>query len=101
MYCIGIHLIERDAEMKETLTRDDLYNILEIGLVAQLRAIRAGRRGQSGLTRRGPRPGTKSNMSLIEDILRASGQPLHINEIILRARRDHGIELSANRSCRH
>ena len=28
-------------------------------------------------------------MSVIEDILRTAGEPLHVNEIILRARRDH------------
>mgnify|MGYP001239249061 CR=1 FL=1 len=79
--------------MKEPLTRDDLLDVLENGLVAQLRAIRASRRGEAGSTRRGPRLGKKSNMSTIEDILRTSGQPLHINEIIRRARQDHGREL--------
>jgi len=85
--------MERDAKMKEPVTRDDFLDVLETGLVAQLRAIRACRRGPAGSARRGPRLGKKSNMATIEDILRASGQPLHINEIIRRARQDHGIAL--------
>ena len=79
--------------MKEALTRDDLLDVLESTLTAQLRVIRAFRRGTTGEGRRGPRPGRKSNMSTIEDILRTAGQPLHINDIITRARRDHGLQL--------
>ena len=79
--------------MSEPLTREDLLDVLEVGLVAQLRVLRAARRGQTGMPRRRPRLGRKSNMSIIEDILAAAGQPLHINDIITRAQRDHGIEL--------
>lgn len=79
--------------MKESLTRDDLLDVLEASLTAQLRVIRAFRRGAAGGTRRGPRAGRKSNMSIIEDILATAGQPLHINDIIMRAQRDHGVEL--------
>ena len=35
-----------------------------------------------------------SNIGVVEDVLRNAGQPLHISEIIIRAKQDHGIELS-------
>ena len=79
--------------MDRPLTRDDLLDVLESILRAQLRAVRASRRGSGTGGRRGRRAGKKSNISIIQDILTASGQPLHINDIIVRARRDHGVEL--------
>jgi hypothetical protein len=79
--------------MDRPLTRDDLLDVLESSLSAQLRAVRASRRGSGTGGRRGRRVGKKSNMSIVQDILTASGQPLHINDIIVWARRDHGVEL--------
>ena len=79
--------------MNRPLTRDDLLDVLESSLSAQLRAVRASRRGHDAGARRGGRDGKKSNISLVKDILTASREPLHINDIILRARRDHGVEL--------
>jgi len=65
--------------------RDDLIDVLEIVTKAQLRALRA-------LRRRKPRPDapaprrSKSNMDITEDILRMEGGPLHVSEIIRRAK---------------
>jgi hypothetical protein len=79
--------------MSGPLTRDDLIDVLESMLEGQLRAVRSlrgGRRRESGGK---VKAGKKSNMSVVEDILSAAGAPLHVNEIIVRAKREHGMEL--------
>jgi hypothetical protein len=78
--------------MNRPLTRDDLLDVLELALKGQLSALRASRRAQAGIARRGPRAGKRSNIAIVKDILEAAGQPLHINEIIAIAHRDHGVE---------
>lgn len=35
-----------------------------------------------------------SNIGVVGDVLRNAGQPLHVSEIIIRAKQDHGVELS-------
>lgn len=35
-----------------------------------------------------------SNIDVVQDVLRNAGQPLHVTEIIIRAKQDHGIDLS-------
>ena len=77
--------------MADSLTRGDLIDALETMLEGQLRAVRGLRAGPKPKRRRAD--GRKSNIQLVIDILSAAGEPLHINEIILRARRDHGVEL--------
>lgn len=66
-------------------TRDDLLEILETSLKAQLRAVRS--------LRSGPPPPSppeavkrRSNMSVVEDLLNQAGRPLHVTEIIELAR---------------
>jgi hypothetical protein len=74
------------------LTKTDLLEILENATLAQLRALRAIRRSQE--RKRPPsEPGRKSNMDLVRDILIAAKGPLHVNEIILRAKKDHRRQL--------
>jgi hypothetical protein len=63
-------------------TRDDLIEILEKMTEAQLRALRQLRRKPAAFV--SPRQ-RKSNMSVIEDILREAEGPLHVREIIERA----------------
>ena len=80
--------------MDKKLTRDDLICIMESTLKAQLRELRhlrGGVRRGGGDTREGS--GKKSNMSIIKDILTQAGEPLHVNEIIDRARRKHSVRL--------
>jgi hypothetical protein len=79
--------------MSDPLSRDELLDVFEEMLDGQIRALRSLRGGRRrGDT--GPAQGKKkSNMSIIEDILALAGEPLHINEIILRAKRDHGVDL--------
>ena len=78
--------------MSDPLTRDELIDTLETVLEGQLRALRSlrgvGRRRVPSAAGR-----KKSNMAVIEDILTAAGEPLHVNEIIARAKRDHGVGL--------
>ena len=77
--------------MAENLTRGDLIDALETMLEGQLRAVRGLRAGPKPRRRRAD--GSKSNIQVVIDILSAAGEPLHVNEIIVRARRDHGVEL--------
>lgn len=67
------------------LTKNDLLEVLENSTFAQLRALRALRRSHE---RQPSEPGRKSNMHIVYDILVAAKGPLHINEIILRAKKD-------------
>jgi hypothetical protein len=79
--------------MSDSLSRNELLEVLEKMLDGQVRALRSLR---SGRLRGGADPARgkkKSNISIIKDVLLAAGEPLHINEIILRAHRDHGREL--------
>ena len=79
--------------MSDPATREYVIEILEAMLDGQLRALRALRRGAGRRKPAGSRPGRKSNTDLVEDILLSAGSPLHVNEIISRALRDHGREL--------
>ena len=74
------------------LTKSDLLEILENSTLAQLRALRALRRSQD--RKRPPSaPDRKSNMDIVHDILTAAKGPLHVTEIILRAKKDHRRQL--------
>jgi len=80
--------------MDNKLTRGDLINIMESTLKAQLRELRhlrGGGRRVADDVREGA--GKKSNMSIIKDILTEAGEPLHINDIIDRARKKHAVKL--------
>ena len=77
--------------MADRLTRGDLLDVLDNMLAAQLRSVRSMRGG--GKPRRRRANGRKSNIETVIDILRKAGGPLHVTEIIVRARRDHGVEL--------
>jgi urease gamma subunit len=84
-----------DNEMNKELTKDDLINIMESTLKAQLRELRhlrgCGQRGAHGVREGSAK---KSNMSLIKDILTEAKEPLHINDIIDRARKKHSVKLN-------
>ena len=69
------------------LTKNDLIEVLENSALAQLRALRALRRSEQ---RPALRPGAKrkSNMDIVYDILLAAKGPLHIHDILQRAKRD-------------
>lgn len=79
--------------MADPLTRDELLDTLECMLEGQLRAVRSLRGGRRRKEREPTPGGKKSNTAIVEDLLTSEGGPLHINEIIARAKRDHGREL--------
>jgi len=74
------------------LTREELLNILEKTTEGQLRAVRSLRRAAASPPRQ-TRKG-KSNISIVEDILRTHGGPLHINDILQKAAERYGKKLS-------
>ena len=74
------------------LSRECIIEILEKSLEGQLRALRSMRRAQQ--PRVATRKGKKSNMSIVEDILRSARGPLHIDEIIRQAHSRLGRQLS-------
>jgi hypothetical protein len=72
----------------QPLTKNDLIEVLENTTLAQLRALRILRRADQRLT---PHLGSKrkSNMEIAYDILLSAKGPLHVDEIIQRAQKDH------------
>ena len=70
------------------LTQDDLLAVLENTTLAQLRALRALRRADH---RRPPEadPKRPSNMEVVYQVLLAAKGPLHIEDILQRAQKDH------------
>lgn len=72
----------------DALTKDDLLDVLEYSALAQLRALRALRRAEHRKTPPSD-PKRKSNMEIIYDILLAAKKPLHVNDIIQRAKDDY------------
>ncbi len=80
--------MQTNPQSTEPLTKNDLIEALEITALAQLRALRSLRRADQ-------RPAAptgakrKSNMEIVYDILLAAKSPLHITDIIQRAKKDH------------
>jgi len=75
-----------------SITRDELLEILEKTAHAQLKTLRA-LRNKSDMPAEPDEKKGKSNMDIVRDILLASGGPLHIKEIILKAQMAHGVQL--------
>lgn len=74
------------------LNKDDLIDVLETTALAQLRALRALRRSEHRKSSP-PDPKRKSNMDIVYDILLAAKGPLHINDLIQRAKKDYHRQL--------
>jgi hypothetical protein len=74
------------------LSRECIIEILEKSWEGQLRALRSLRRAQQ--PKQVTRKGKKSNMSVVEDILRSARGPLHIDEIIRQAQARFDRQLS-------
>ncbi len=72
----------------DLITKNDLIEVLESSALAQLRALRSLRRAQQ---RPAAPPGTKrkSNMDIVYDILLAAKGPVHVTDIIQRAKKEH------------
>jgi hypothetical protein len=78
-----------------TDTRDDLLDIFEAISKAQLRALRRLRLSPKTKIKARPTPEGRriSGMSMIEDILRQEGGPLHISDILTAVHKRFGVEL--------
>ncbi len=73
------------------LQREDLLEILEATTHAQLRALRLLRRPAPERSQLSPPP--QSSIAMVQAILSQAGQPLHIEEIIARVRKQYGRQL--------
>jgi len=81
--------------MKKTVQDKDpiqqaVLNAFEIALEAQLRAIR---RAMSSSSAEASRERSTSQIDMVHDVLRKSGKPLHISEILDRVEKLHGRRL--------
>jgi hypothetical protein len=74
------------------ISRDELLEILESAAHAQLKTLRSLRKHSASTAVHDKKKG-KSNMDIVQDILLAAKGPLHINEIILKARLAFGVQL--------
>ena len=73
-------------------SREDLLDILTVAAEGQLRALRALRRRQ---LRAEPKPGKRrSNIAIVEDILKSAQGPLHISDILSRAQERYQVHIS-------
>ena len=81
--------MKKTAEDKDPIEQAVL-NAFEIALDAQLRAIR---RAKSRTTAEPAREKRTSQLDMVQDVLRRSGKPLHISEILDRVERLHGRRL--------
>lgn len=75
------------------LSRDDLLDALEAAAVGQLKALRALRPATRTRGHALP-PKGKSNIAIVEDILKAARGPLHIHDILAQARARFGRSLN-------
>ena len=76
-----------------SLSRDELLEILEVTAHAQFKTLRSLRKKSAPPADQVKNKG-KSNMDIVQNILLAANGPLHINEIILKARLAFGVKLS-------
>jgi hypothetical protein len=75
--------------MDETIIKNTILNTIETSLAAQLRAVRRLKTGEKDAKSRSPRKGM-SQVDMAYDILKRSGAPLHVSEIIARIEQVHG-----------
>ena len=76
-------------------SRNDLIDVLEAVSKAQLKALRRLRRSPKPLLTLDAKGAVKrmSYIKIVQDILLRAGRPLHINEILAQAAKDHALEL--------
>ena len=89
--CYSFVMDEKQKRELESVVLDTLVSSLE----AQLRAVERIRdnlpraRKKSNTATAGPR----SQLDLVEDVLRRAGSPLHIDEVLGRVLKAHGVSL--------
>ena len=77
----------------DPLTRDQILDILESTAHAQLRALRTFRPTKARRPQTPDHKG-KSNIAIVEDVLKAAPGPLHIQDILTQAQQRFGRKLS-------
>jgi len=79
-----------DAIMEKDAIESAVLHAFEVSLEAQLRAVKRLRAGPPA-----PRTARKSTtqISMVHDVLRRAGKPLHLSEIIERVEKLHGLKL--------
>lgn len=71
--------------------RDEIIDVFETLLSAQLRALRRAKGGETEIERKPQK--SRSQLDLVSDILHQARKPLHITDIIHRAKQKFGVEL--------
>lgn len=76
--------------MEKDAIESAILRVFEVSLEAQLRAVKRLRSEPPQ-----PRPARKSTsqISMVQDVLRRAGKPLHVSEIIERVEQLHGLKL--------
>ena len=76
--------------MEKDVIESTILRAFEVSLKAQLRAVKRLRAGPPE-----PKPVRKrtSQISMVHDVLRRAGKPLHVSEIIARVEQLHGLKL--------
>jgi hypothetical protein len=75
------------------ISRDEMLEILETAASTQLKTLRALRRKSQSPPPTASKKG-KSNMDIVKDILQSAHGPLHINDLLAKALKQHGVKLS-------
>jgi len=75
--------------MDETIIKNIIFDAIEASLSAQLRAVRRLKNSKKEAQSRSPRRGM-SQVDMAYAILKKSGSPLHVSEIIARIEQVHG-----------
>jgi hypothetical protein len=75
--------------MDESIIKNTILESIEMSLSAQLRAVRRLRTGEEDAKPKSPRKGM-SQVDMAYDILKRTGSPLHVSEIIARIEKLHG-----------
>ena len=79
------------ARKEEPTVRDEIIDVFETLLSAQLRALRKVKGGERGAERKPQK--SRSQLDVVSDILLQARKPLHIIDIIKRAKQKFGVAL--------
>lgn len=78
--------------MEKDAIESAVLHAFEVSLEAQLRAVKRLRADPHPSAPRAARKST-SQISMVQDVLRRAGKPLHVTEIIERVEKLHGLKL--------
>jgi len=76
--------------MEKEAIESAVWRAFEVSLEAQLRAVKRLRTGPPPTH---PARKSTSQISMVHDVLRRAGKPLHVSEIIERVQKLHGLQL--------